>query len=121
MLSLAPRVPPRRRNNFTVVPFGTEEESVEWDKGNGADIHIYTDRSGLEGKTGVAAVLFRGNVAPKSLWYHIGSLYEHTTFKAEAVRLILGAHLLSMEPHPSTITIGSDSQATLLALNIHNP
>ena len=120
MLSPA-RVPPRHRNNFTAVPFGTEEESVKWDKGNRADIRIYTDGSGLKGKVGAAADLFRGNTAPKSLGYHLGSLDEHTTFKVEAVRLILGAHLLSAEPHPSTVTIGSDSQAILLALNIHNP
>ena len=115
------RVPPRHRNNFTVVLFSTEEESVKWDKGNRANIHIYTDSSGLKGKAGMAAILFQGNAAPKSLWYHLGSLNKHTTFEVEMVRLILGAHLLSVELHPSTITISSDSQATLLALNICNP
>ena len=99
------RAPPRHRNNFTVVPFGTEEESVKRDKG----------------KAGVAAVLFRGNTVPKSLQYHFGSLDKHTTFKVEAVRLILGTNLLSVEPHPSTVTISSNSQAALLALNICNP
>ena len=84
------RAPPRCRNNFTVVLSSTKEESVKWDKGNRADICIYTDSLGLEGKAGAAAVFFQGNVAPKSLQYHLGSLNEHTTFKAEAVRLILG-------------------------------
>ena len=114
------RALPRCRNKFTTVPFGMEE-SIEWDRGNKADICIYTDRSGLEGNAGTAAVLFQGCKAPKSLWYHLSSLDEHTTFKSEAVRLILGAHLLSMELHISTITIGTDSQAALLALNIRKP
>ena len=115
------RAPPRCRNKFTTVPFGTEEESIEWDRGNKADICIYTDRSGLKVNAGAAAVLFRGCKAPKSLRYHLGSLDEHTTFEAEAVGLVLGAHLLSAEPHRSTVTIGMDSQAALLALDIHKP
>ena len=55
----------------------------------------------IQPKVGPAAVLFWGNAAPKSLRYHLGSLDEHTTFEAEAVGLIMGAHLLSMEPHPA--------------------
>ena len=114
------RVLPRCRNKFTTVPFSMEE-SIEWDRGNKADIHIYTDGSGLKGNAGTAAVLFQGSKAPKSLRYYLSSLNEHTTFEAEAVRLILGTHLLSAEPHISTVTVGTDSQAALLALNICKP
>ena len=119
---LAPaRAPPRHRNKFMTVPFGTEEESIEQDRGNKADIHIYTDGSGLKGNAGTAAVLFWGCEAPKALRYHLSSLDEHTTFEAETVGLFLGTHLLSAEPHISTVTIGTDSQAALLALNIRKP
>ena len=90
---------------------------IEQDRGNKADIHIYTDGSGLKGNASAAAIHFQGSKVPKSLRYHLGSLDEHTT-EAEAVGLILGAHLLSAEPHISTVTIGTDSQAALLALNI---
>ena len=49
------------------------------------------------------------------------SLDKHTSFEAGVVGLILGAHLLGQEPQLSTVTINTDSQAVLLALDIRMP
>jgi len=65
-----------------MVPFGSAEESVKQDKGDTADIKVYTDGSGFKGKAGAAAVLYRGGMAPKSLRYCLGTLNEHTSFEA---------------------------------------
>jgi len=86
-----------------------------------ANIRVYTDRSGLDGGAGAAAVLYRGSEAPKTLRFHISPLTVHTTFEAEALGLILGAHLISKERHLSSISISSDSQAALMVLLIHTP
>ena len=88
------------------------EDSIERDRGDAADIRIYTDGSGFNSQSGVAAVLYRRGEAPLSLRCRLGSLHKHTSFKAKVVGLILGAHLLGQEPQLSTITINTDSQKT---------
>ena len=97
------------------------EESIEWDRDDAADIRVYTDSSGFEGYAGAAAILYRGSAAPKSLRLQLGMLADHTPFEAEVTGLLLGAHLLCKESQLSTITINTDSQAALLALDIRKP
>ena len=63
----------------------------------GAGIQIYIDRSGVEGQVGVAAVLFNSSRQPKVLQYQLGTLAKHTTFEVEAVRVVLGQHMLQYE------------------------
>ena len=115
------RSPPRQQSRFEIAPDSTAAESIEWDISNTADIRIYTDGLGLDGQAGAAAVLYRGDQAPKVLRLHLGTLLEHMTFEAEAVGLILGAFLLSEEGQVSSATISTDSQTALLSLDIHKP
>ena len=111
------RTPPRRQAKFRVAPPQTAEESIEWDLCNTAQTRIYMDGSGFDGLAGVAAVHFRGQVAPHVLQYQLGPLTEHTTFKVEALGVILGLHLLGSERQVMSITISTDSQAVLGALD----
>ncbi|KNZ76721.1 hypothetical protein J132_08792 [Termitomyces sp. J132] len=58
-----------------------------------------------------------------ALWYHLGSASKHTVYKAEAVELTLGLHLLmtcTCQLRHMTI-IGTDSQAAICALNNQQP
>ena len=104
------RLPPRCQTGHRVVPFGLAEDSIERDRGDAADIRIYTDGSGFNGQAGAAAVLYRRGEAPVSLRCRLGSLDKHTSFEAEVAGLILGTHLLGQEPQLSTVMINTDSQ-----------
>ena len=115
------RTPPRRQAKFRVAPPRTAEESIEWDLRNTAQTRIYTDGLGFDGLAGAAAVLFRGQAAPRVLRYQLGPLTEHTTFEAEALGVILGLHLLGSERQVTSITISTDSQAVLGALDTCKP
>ena len=115
------RTPPRWQANFRVAPPWTAEESINWDLCNMEQTRIYTDGSGFDGLAGVAAVPFRGQVAPCMLRYQLGLLMEHTTFEAEALGVILGLYLLGSERQVTSITISTDSQAVLRALDTHKP
>ena len=53
--------------------------------------------------------------------YQLGLLMEHTTFEVEALGVILGLHLLGSKRQVMSITISTDSQAVLGALNTHKP
>ncbi|KAF9530582.1 hypothetical protein CPB83DRAFT_762971, partial [Crepidotus variabilis] len=65
-----------------------EEKRREGDKWR-----IYTDRSGIEGKIGAAAVLYQNNEVKRTLRYKLGSSRLHTVFKGEGVGILLGLEL----------------------------
>ena len=115
------RLPPRHQTGHRVVPFRLAEDSIERDRGDTAEIRIYTDGSGFNGQAGAAAMLYCRGEVPISLRCCLGSLDEHTSFEAEVAGLILGTHLLGQEPQLSTVTINTDSKAALLGLDICTP
>lgn len=63
------------------------------------------------------------NAERDTLQYHLGPTTHHTVYEAEIVGLTLGLHLLSKIGRPlhSLTAIGSDSQATIRALNNQRP
>ena len=58
---------------------GSREESWEEDQADKAEVHAYSDRSGVDGYAGKAAVLYRDGQAVKSLRYFLSPLSQHTT------------------------------------------
>ena len=60
------------------------------------EIKVFTDGSGLNSQVGATVVLYhRGNPRPqKVLRLHLGSLLEHTSYKGEAVGLLLEVWML---------------------------
>ena len=88
---------------------------------NSTETQLYSDGSTIDGKVGAAAVMYRGGQEVKSLRLHLGSVDEHTMFKAEAVGVILSLHLLSYEWDSRNASIKLDNQAVLAAILIHKP
>lgn len=109
---------PNRNRAFTTSIAGSREESKQLTKDDDADIRIFTDGSGLEGQAGAAAVLYRRGNPPRRLRYHLGPISQHTTFDAEAVGALLGAHLLSKERRVTTVTLSIDCQAVIKSTEI---
>ena len=99
----------------------SREESKEADDDDKATLKVYTDVSGQEGKAGTATVFFKGNTLMGMLHYHLGSLEQHITYKAELVGILLGLWLIRREPDVDLASLKADSQAAIQALNTHTP
>jgi ribonuclease HI len=99
----------------------TAEESIKRDRLNESDVIIYADGSGIKGKAGAAAVIYRGDGTPKVLRYCLGPLTEHTTFDTEAIGITLAAHLLGQEKNVWRATISLDNQVVITSLDTGKP
>lgn len=99
----------------------TRDEPKNNHSADGVDILIYTDRSGKVGRAGAGVVLYRGNNEPKILHFHLGSLKHHTTYKAEAVNILLGAHLLEGETDYESTGLYINNQVVIQATSILHP
>jgi ribonuclease HI len=105
---------------YAIEIAASREESKEDEAANAADIRIYTDGSGTEGKAGAAAALYRKGGRTKVLGYHLGPLAKHTTYEAEAVGVLLGLELLGRERDARKATIFLDNQGVIQAVgNTH--
>jgi ribonuclease HI len=80
---------------------------MDWD--DKAPLQIYTDGSGMDGKIGAAAVLYRNGRKIRSLRMQLGSEKEHTVPEAEGVALILGLELLRGERGVRKVSMAADN------------
>ena len=94
----------------------SREDSWEEDDADRAEVCVYTDGSGLDGRAGAAAVLFRDGHEMKALQYLLGPLTQHTTYEAEIIRVILAIQLIHKEGEANTASIKLDNQAVVQAL-----
>jgi hypothetical protein len=69
-------------------------ENVDQDN---PDVKVFTDGSGMEGKIGAAAVLYRNGRAKTELRYKLGAQRHHTVYEGEGIGAILGTKLISNE------------------------
>ncbi|KAF8880970.1 hypothetical protein BD779DRAFT_1675634 [Infundibulicybe gibba] len=78
-------------------------------------IRIYSDGSGIDGKIGAAAVLYRDGIPKHTLRYQLGSDHHHTVYEGEGVGIILGLELLRKEAKGSVtrVRMGVDNQAAI--------
>jgi len=75
---------------------------------------IFTDGSSHNGLVGAAAVLFIDHNHIATLRHHLGKATEHTVFEAEAVGLLLAAHLLTQRREVTfPAMIFADNQAAI--------
>ena len=77
------------------------------------EVQLFSDGSGLDGKVGAAAILYKHGQGPRMLRYSLGSLEEHTVFEAKAIGLVLALHMLNFEHEVQKATLWLDNQAVL--------
>lgn len=58
-------------------------------------IKVYTDRSGIDGQIGAAAVLYWDGIMKRRL--RLGLMKNHTVYEGEGIGLVLGLELIGEE------------------------
>jgi len=103
---------------------GDKEASKQADRSARETIKVYSDGSAHNGKVGAAAVLTREGKPDRVLRLHMGSVEQHTVYKAELVGLLLGMHLITTERNrKKSCAIGLDNKAAIetLMMELTNP
>jgi len=80
------------------------------------ETNIYSDSSGINGKIGSAAIMFKQGVETRTLRKLVGDECHHTVYKAEVVGLALVAQLMASENLIKQAIIGADNQVAIQAL-----
>ena len=88
---------------------------------NNSDVKVYTDGSGMQGKIGVAAVLYHNGRMKTNMWYKLGAQEHHTVYEGEGIGAVLGARLISQEWGVQSATFCIDSQAIIKAIQLTKP
>ena len=84
-----------RPNVTTKVINGTDKatEAIQHDN---QDVKIFTGGSGMEGKIGMAAVLYQNGLRHLTKSHHqLGSQRHHTVYEGEGIGAMLGTKLIS--------------------------
>jgi ribonuclease HI len=104
------------------VMANTKEEAIEKEVEDKANIKIYTDGSGIEGKVGAAAVLKREGIRGwKVRRFKVGKAEHHEVFEGEAVGLVLAMELVQAEKRVREVSIYTDNQAAITATGSDAP
>src|SRR5271163_3977309 len=85
---------PRWKPPFHVEIALSKDEARKADRDSDADVRIYSDGSGKDGKVGAAAIIYFGFRIPRTARLHLGSLKQHTVYEGECVGQLLGLQLL---------------------------
>lgn len=100
----------------------SKEKAKEEDLGDQTVVKLYTDGSGIEGKIGAAAVLYRDGVLKSRRRMCLGMEKHHTVYEGEGVGMILGLELLREEVHvEGLLPMGVDNTAAITATHAINP
>jgi hypothetical protein len=92
------------------------EDAITDMEQNQSDIKIFTDGSGMEGKIGAAAALYRNNHLKSTLRHKLGLQRHHTVYEGEGVGLLLGTKLMEREWGIRSATFYIDNRATISLL-----
>jgi hypothetical protein len=105
--------------NLATRTAGTAEQAEKEDGDDQADIQVYSDGSGIEGRIGAAAVLYRDGVLQGELRFHLGSDKHHMVYEGEGIGMVLGLELIRLERHVNGPTsMGVDNQAAISATGL---
>jgi ribonuclease HI len=85
------------------------------------DVKVFADGSGMEGKIGAAAVLYRNGRMKTKLQYQLGSQRHHTVYEGEGIGAVLGTKLVSKEWGVRSAIFYIDNQASITATQLINP
>ncbi|KAJ6602891.1 hypothetical protein DFH09DRAFT_1069252 [Mycena vulgaris] len=94
----------------------SKDEALEAEQEDKARWKVYSDRSGIDGKIGAAAVLYRDDVEIRTSRLQLGDDTDHTVYEGEGVGENLGLGLLWAERDvEGDATIIIDSQPAINA------
>ena len=85
------------------------------------DVNVFTDGSGMEGKVGAGAVLYRNGRLKTKLRHQLGSIRHHTVYEGEGVGVLLGIRMISNEWGIRSANIYIDNQASITAISLTKP
>ncbi|CCA76508.1 hypothetical protein PIIN_10501 [Serendipita indica DSM 11827] len=114
---------PNAAHMFKSTIDNSREQAIERDKEiSTQSVAIYTDGSGMEGKIGAAAVLYRNGRRVKAVRYLLGAETEHTVHEGELVGIALGIHLArTMQGNRAKVNISLDNQAAIQSITRARP
>jgi ribonuclease HI len=97
------------------------DEALENMQQDRADVKVFTDGSGMEGRIGAAAVLYQNGRMKTRLRYQLGSQHHHTVYEGEGIGAVLGTKLISNEWGVRSAIFYIDNQASITATQLTNP
>jgi ribonuclease HI len=129
------KIKPQKMEEIKSVRYGTDwepsmavsirsskEGAEEEHKNDKARWKIYTDGSGIDGKIGGAAVLYRDGVEVGASRKRLGTAKTHTVYEGEGIGGALGLGLLWRERDVvGEVTLAVDSTAAIRASQIPRP
>jgi hypothetical protein len=85
------------------------------------DINVFTGGSGIKGKIGARAVLYRNRWLKTKLQYQLESMQHHTVYKGEGIGILLGIKMIRNEWGIWLANIYIDNQAFIAAVSLTKP
>ena len=106
---------PRQESCYVLHILASREKAIEELGMAQEEVRVYSDGSGIGGKIGVVAILFRDGDEVWLLRKCLGSEGQHTVFEGKVMGMILAVELIRAEGYMHSVAIGVDSQAALQA------
>ncbi|KAJ7191575.1 ribonuclease H-like domain-containing protein [Mycena pura] len=100
----------------------SKDEALEAEEKDEARWKVYSDGSGIDGKIGASAVLYRDGQEIRVSRLQLGADTDHTVYEAEGIGISLGLGLLWAERCvEGDVTIAVDSQPAIKATTNRRP
>ena len=97
------------------------DEAIEVIQNDNPDVKVFTDGSGMNGKIGTAAILYRNRRLKTKLQHQLGPQQHHTVYEGEGVGAVLGIKLISNEWNIWSAFIYIDNRASITATQLTKP
>ena len=97
------------------------DKAIEAIQRDNPDVKVFADGSGMDGKIGAAAVLYRSGRLKTKLRYQLGLQKHHTVYEGEGVGAMLGTKLISNEWNIRSAYIYIDNRASITATQLTKP
>ena len=107
--------------NIKIHIASSVDEAIGDIQNDNPDVKVFTDGSGMDGKIGAAAVLYRNGRLKTKVRYQLGSQRHHTVYEGEGIGAILGTKLMQKEWGIRSAIIYIDSQAAITATQLTKP
>ena len=97
------------------------DKAIEEIQNDNLDVKVFTDGSGMEGKIGAAAILYRNGNLKTKLRHQLGTQRQHTVYEGEGIGVVLGARLISNEWNIQSANFYIDNRASITATQLTKP